>query len=872
MTSKNYGPGASGYLDPEGRSWETTVYQASKPILDKELNLIQDAEQDALLKLQRRSFPSGWVSDDFLNTTTSGLFVGPITTANTLSMSALWAHVNGWLVRVTNTNDNTGLNLLSLGASPAGVAAKRTDLVILEVWRRLIPASPATTGKSPAGRIWREGNVKVASGDDVTLNFADDILDGAVGAETTKRVQIQYRLRVVNGIDLFTYAFGIDDPTVVAHSVPAAAAAPDGVATVYTYANQSAAGDSGLWVAGNGNPANTLGTVDGYMYALPLAAIFRRNTSAFARNTNHNGGVAYPGPSDRPDGFFYDIIEEHDILDLRRGVAPTGWDLREVLEKNSNFLLDNVNQTEISQTVSGGGLDGHTVLWADEIGVSNANGGDGTTTGDTPGAEFVGEFDAVRRSFSDKCIYETMVLTFVPTDGSGGGPNWVAGDTITVSPSALRVYPYPSFNWASFAPSTAYIVSVDLVRFVGNTAGQITTDCAAYSISGIGTVPQGSLAIRIQDTTGITSQTLHVRLTVAYPTGVGLSKTPVQILGDNATVPTVQGVYINNPGQLPAASPILYSSLDTPTFTTANREVRLTYKTLSHTFTLYTNDGSNPTTRIVLPERAVTGTVSISVDGSPYGGVITVSNDGYTLSLAPGIVVGSHKIDVTLQTTRPLPANNEQLTIYYATTLSQTVREFLLGTSLQVTPKLVSQNILVLTAGSGSDGAAYPFPSQYVQPGGVYPGSGGSFTGDHELDGDLRVSITTLFTDTGFMQMTSHVPVVPSPDAFVLGRAPGDSDIEGRTYFKQVTSPYKPLAVGPTLSDPKKHKNLLPMLCELTADTLFGHKGQLVLVFLSRWASFDDTNSIAFLSNLVDNTTTASVYRLKGNLLSNRRS
>lgn len=875
MAVKNYGAGTSGYLDPEGRAWETTVFQAGKPILDKELQLVQDTEQNSALQLQRRSCPSGWVSDQFLNSSLPGVFNGMVTTANTVTIPSLTSYVNGWMVNVSYTGNNTGINQLDLGAGPAGAGAKRTDLVVLEVWRRLIGASPATAGKSAAGRIWRNGNVKVPSADDLTLNYADDILDGLVGSETTKRTQIQYRLRVITGVDLYTYQWGINDPIVVANSVPAAAASPDGVATVHAYANQSANGDSGLWRAGNGDPSNTLGTVDGYMYAVPLCAVFRRNTTAFNRNTNHNGGVAHPGPSDRPDGFFSNIIEARDVLDLRSGVAPTGWNLSEVLQKNLNFLFDNVNQTEIGTTLIGGGVNGHTIIWADEIGVSNANGGDGVTTGDTPGAEFIGEFDAVRRTFSDRVIYETVVLKYVPADGSGGGPNWAEGDEIAIDPSALPIWPYSAFNWAAHAPSNISIVEITRVALVAEVPGDDTWDSTTtatpnlvWTAFDLGEVPQGSVTLRLDAFSFTTcASALYVTVVIAYPAGVGLTKTPTTIFADNATAQTVQGVFINNPGQLPAGAPVLYSALNTPTFTPANREVSLTYTTVSHTFTFYPS--SIFMNVLTLPERAVNGTVSVTVNAAPYGGSVTLSSDGYNVTL--GGVTPGDTIVVTYQSIRPLPQNDEQLTVYYEARLPQTVREALLGTSRPVIPRFTSDNLYCLTAGSGTDGLAFPFPFQYVQVGGVYPGSGGSFAGDHELDGSLRVSIPAVFMDTGFMQLSTHLPVVPLPEDFVLGRAPGDVDIEGRSYFKQVTSSYKPFAVAPTLSDPKKHKNLLGMICELPADSVLGFKGQLVLVVLSRWASFDDANSILFNSVLASNTTTASIYRLKGNLLSNRR-
>jgi len=869
MSAKNYGTGTSGYLDPAERSWETTVYQASKPILDKELNLLQDAEQDATRKILRSTFPSGWVSDDYLASSASALFAGLTNTSNILQLNSLGAYVNGWWVNVTDTGNNTGLNVLNLGTAPSGAGASRTDLVILEVWRRLIPASPSTLGKSPAGRIWKNGNVKIASSDDMTLNYADDILDGAVGSETTKRVQIQYRLRVIHGVDLFTYPAGISDPTVVAMSVPPNAATPDGSSTVFTYVNQSSVGDPGLWLAGDGDPSNTLGTVDGRMFALPLAAIFRRNSTAFARNTNQNGGIAFGGSSDRPDGLFYDIISARDVLDMRSGSSPTGWDLTEVLQKNVNLLFDNVNQTEIGSTLFGGGMNGHTIIQADEIGVSNANGGDGVITGDTPGADFIGEFDSVRRSFSDRGIYETVVLKYLPSGGS-----WATNEVVTISPSNLPIWPYANTNWAAHAPSNISFVEITRVAFLGEAGGSNSTDIthSGWFSSGLGTTPQGAVTVQLTGAGAAAggSSPIFIWITVAYPSGVGLSKTPTTILGNNGTAGTVQGVYINNPGQLPATTPIYYNALTTPVFTQANREVQLTYQTVAHTRNYYS---TGATTTLFIPERIDSSQpVTVTINSVPYGGSQVISGDGYFITVAGGAVTGGQTIVITYQSIRPMPQNNEQLTVYYEARVPQTVRDALLGTSLSVVPRSVAQHLYVLTAGSGTDGQAYPFPYQYVQAGGVYPTSGGSFAGDHELDGDLRLSTTTLTADTGFMQLSVQVPVTPAPEAVTFVRSPGAKDIEGRTFFNASGTPYYFTGIAQTLSDPKKHKNILAMLCELSADTLLGPKGQLVLVLLSRWAIFDDSNSVGFVTNLANNSTTASVYRLKGNLLSNRRS
>lgn len=855
--AKDFGAAVSGYLDPEGRNWETTVYQSAKPVLDTELNLVQDTEQDMARRLRRRSLPSGWIAEDFLGTSDA---ISPIFTAsanaNELEIPQdLRAHVNGWLIRIGNTNSNTA-NLLDLGASPSGAGTKRTDLVILEVWRRLLAASPSTDGKSGSGRIWWFGNVKIDPTDDLTLNFADDILDGAVGSETTKRVQIQYRLRVIQGVDVFAYPYGLDDPTVVANSVPAAPAAPDGVATAFTYANQSSVGDPGLWVAGDGNPANTIGSVDGYMYAIPLMAVIRRNDTAFDRNTNHNGGVASPGPTDRPDGLFYDIFDAKDILDLRMGISPSGWNYAEVLEKNLNWLFDNVIRTEWTSTAIGGGVHGSTHLWADEIGITNVHGGDSITTGDTPGAQFIGEFDAARRRFSDRAITETIVLRYTT------GGTWAPGNTITIDPTALPIYPYTAFNFASYAPSD---ISFDIqkVLFIGDAALDNTAELTDYTIDNLGTVPPGSMTLTLGTLPGglAGDEDIYVYMTVEYPTGVGLSKTPV----------AQYGYVVNNPAQLPAGAPVSFGAFPPGSlqWDFPHREVGLQYRTGSLTRNFRAQYAGNI---IPMPER-VYAVVQVRVNTVPYVGIVTVSSDGYTVELTTGGgYLSNDFVEVDYEALRPLPQNDEQLTFYYDARAPQTIRDALLTASLPLIPRWISPHLYTMTVGSGSQDEAYPFPSQYVQVGTVYPTSGGTWAGDHELDGSGQVFIADFSAITGFLKLPAFLPMVPNPEEFEFIRLPGDIDSEGRSYYKEVLGApvYPPSASAQSLSEPRRHKVVLPVLAELSEDSTVGKKGQLVLVVISRIADFDDSNAVGFIATLAQNATCASVYRLKGNLLNRR--
>ena len=887
MTTKNFGAGVSAYLDVDGRSFETTVYQASKPVLDSELNQVQDVNQARNRSLFQLA-QSGWLSQDILDTSShsSGIFIAS-GTANELAMPPMKALVNGWPIVVDNTNGATN-NAISLGAPPA--SGLRTDLVILEVWRRLLSASPSTDGKSQTARIWRNGNVKIASGNDLALNFADDILDANVAAETTKRVQIQYRLRVIQGVDLDGYPSGIADPSVFAFSVPASAAAPDGTVSAFAYANQSGAGDGGLWRAGNGVPTNSLGTVDGYMYALPLCAVFRRNTTAFARDTNHNGG------SGRPDALTATIINARDVFDLRANVSFGGWDYCELLQKNVNLVLDNTLRTEQGGTPFPGASKGHTVLWADEIGpIDNA----GAAHLGIPGSVF----DGVRRRFSDRVVLETVVCRYVPTDQDGGGASWAPGSVLTIDPTALPIYPHASANYIAAAPSNVAIL--DVINWVGVGLGSGTSFIGSFddstgptglrktpaadefdSISGLGST--GSVVLTFSSS-GFNvpgpSQDLYVTLLISYPGGSdatagGLTKTPTADYGASSFV------IENQVTNLPAAAPFLFNSIvagiDQP-----HREALITYKTLTHTFSQGSHGAGGvfalpaDTDLLYCPERvASTPTPAITdvTTGEVYTGAVTISEDGHlllisTLAAAWNGVAPSpaDQMDISFQSVRAIPNNSVQCTIYYETRAPQTIRTALLGTTLTVIPRYVAPYLYTIVTGSGSLDEGYPFPHQYVQTSGVYDSSSPTYSGDHELDGLGLITVSDFNADTGFLQIPALVPAVPDPQSLTFTRVGGDVDVEGRSYFKEVPAGYLPSAFGQPLSDPKRHKNVLPMIAELATDGDVGPKGTLLLVMLSRWARFDSDNFVGFDSTLAQNFTSASVYRLKGNPLSPRR-
>jgi hypothetical protein len=294
----NYGNGVSRTLTPEQRAFLTVVFQKGKPPLDAEMNLGQQAAIERLSEYLRTIMPSGWLTDptqaasDFLTDPSwSNHFMLGNPASGEVS-PVVWAHVNGWLVPVAGTvlsTEGDVRNQVRLYPPPA--SDTRFDLVFLEVWQAVVAANPSEANKPEASKVWKYGNVEFGQ-----TNIDDDLVDGAIGRETTRRIQLQYRIRVFgqgaglgSSVALDVYPDGLDDPNVLGQG---SATTP---VTGFQFTNmRETLGDAGLWRAGDGNPNNGLGTVDGRVYAIPICGVSRRNTSTFTAinlsgNPNNNG-------------------------------------------------------------------------------------------------------------------------------------------------------------------------------------------------------------------------------------------------------------------------------------------------------------------------------------------------------------------------------------------------------------------------------------------------------------------------------------------------------------------------------------------------------------------------------------------------------
>jgi len=414
----NLGLNQTRVLDSSNRSFEAVIFQKKKPPLSCEWNLEGNLVAGHSQDVSQLVGPSGWVSIGYINANASestarvgDIITSPNYPANSFKLMAtdqgvltgtLSAWVNGMKVLVQGTNSLTDENnLIQLGAPPT--TAGRVDFVFLEVWRKLIGVSDV---------VYSHGNVLYGG-----VNYINDLVDPAVNVETSLRIQVQYRIRVVSDVDIGTFPEGFG-PNVYAQG-------PLLSPSTCTGANfTQVPGDPGLWRAGLGDSASqeTLNTVDGYTYAIPMFAVTRRNTNAFSNAHVNGAGFALADYlngviSDRPDNLYNNWIVADDIMDMRKTIKADN--LKETCNKAFQKLINGNLRGVMSYQNVGEGHYGDVLMQVDGI---NSLPNPGWFTN-------IGTGDGLRRVFSSASVIQNRTL--ISMDPPGG--TWTAPFTINPS-------------------------------------------------------------------------------------------------------------------------------------------------------------------------------------------------------------------------------------------------------------------------------------------------------------------------------------------------------------------------------------------------------------------------------------------------------
>lgn len=557
--------------------------------------------------------------------------------------------------------DPSSTDIVRLFAQTAGTAGNALTLVssvpvVLVVSGGTLTGGAARPNKPADDKLYRHGNTLCASG----VYLDDDIADPTLVYETAQRVQVQYRIRTTGAseaVDFKTQPDGFSNSAILAQGGEASPVAgyvfvpADGATSSGNTDAANFFADSGLWIAGDGSSsaASDLQTLDGFVYAIPICKVFRRNDAydggagaGFSPTANTNGGVVstHPGfanpvigaigagESDRPDGAFPDAINENDVMDLRKHVSMTGYDLQAEMDWQMRSLLagdmrtwaiDMVDKQELGNT---SGDVSTRPLVCNEIGRTTALGGNDVTSGDTTRGVTVRNFDHVARRFADQPVIERMVFELLPQDRAVGaiapgrtdpgkyvtkaaGTDWYEGDVITIDLATLNASRDGTWdpateslatvldNVADFMPSGSVITDVlSIYHDDGDYTSAVDQTVKVLEIYGLGTrkveitldenptsATGGRNVAAYQMVGDVGSgdvgspRRIFVELEITYPEGVGLTDTPDVTLTPEPNVYAFGPVVENNVAMRPAdmEDPIA------PSFRTGKREVALEY-------------------------------------------------------------------------------------------------------------------------------------------------------------------------------------------------------------------------------------------------------------------------------------------------------
>ena len=764
-------------------------------------------------------------------------------------------------------------------------------------------------------------------------------------------MQIQYRIRttgVAEAIDFKTEPDGFSNPNVLAQGTQASPVAtyvfvPADNATVSGPSDATDYGvvDPGLWIAGDGSSgaATALGTVDGFVYAIPLAFVFRRNDAfdsgagnGFDPDNNANGalpsthggfvnpiiGAIAAGDSDRPDGYFCDVIVATDVLDLRRQIVPGGLDLKAELDRQMAMLLDGTNRTWAIDTADKQNLgsfsgDASTqFLVCDEIGRA--------TIVSTRG-ELIAEFDHIRRRFADQPVIERLILSILPTDdvltepgkfvaqANAGYSGWYDGDVINIDFAALNAT--TDGTWADATKTvlggvvTGYwpagTMVTDVLRVFhddGNSAAVVSQAAAVDLITGVGTshvqitIGPNSTVADAGGTVGVpyvmsgvaidngSPRRIFVELEISYPAGEGTTNdVDLEITPDPI-------IYASGPVlELDTAQrPSDFESILAPAFRSPRREVGIEYVANSTVAaTPITDNVVSVDNQTVFFPRRVNGTtpptlidgvdlLARAIDGSTLYGdstqLVVIDPAGPNGPLSQ---LGQTLVNVTYFAQDALPnygATGYQIGVYYRANAPQTagVKAGGLGgmpSPLTVRPIAMNRDLWSGIAGVGSVEEGFPYESHGMSQIPVNNNvPAGDFGGEWFLTATANISVGDFSADTGLLNLHAMVQMDP-----VVGVefSTKDVDIEFRSHY-QVANPlsYRPTAMAQPLSGLATHKVWLPFLAVSTVDCPLYRKGEVLLVVITRYATVDAENTVAFDSGT---TVCAAVYRTSGLLL-----
>lgn len=350
----------------------------------------------------------------------------------------------------------------------------------------------------------------------------DDSIDPFQGLFTTERAQIQWAIRgqsIGLGYDFTKYRFGLDPGARTDEIVYGRGSSSTPVeSSIYQFTNMgSINGDTGLWRSGDGNTNNSLNTMDGYSYAMPVAVCFQLNSGPFSVQSNifgtsnpsssiPNSGLLSSKDSGRFDSKFADIVYQDHVIDTRQTIALEGFDNSLLCSQGFADLVSGATQCAIGRGKSPGNsplaLGSKLEYYVSMSSTALLN------------TDTVGSFDGFSNGFSSdqRTYYTTKQITINQKNVGISGRPWIQNDAFSISLPAQ---------------SLATIDSAQVQILVSQTNG---SNVPAFLLPGqISVSGLGTKTVFITLTANLTNTSfdpgtnpIFVTLGTKYPAGTGI--------------------------------------------------------------------------------------------------------------------------------------------------------------------------------------------------------------------------------------------------------------------------------------------------------------------------------------------------------------
>lgn len=327
----------------------------NKKITETELNEMQKIQEETRSSLIRQIVPTGFTYLKRADIKGDKIICNPNNQDNTIVLAPSKMFMNGYEIAIEGDDkflddgtEKEGYLKIELPNPPS--ALYNEHFLFLEFWFEEL-SQDSTIRKHG----YSEGEI-----------LANTIKDHRINAETSRRVGLKWRVRVIEDQNFSKWSEGFGYESDLEYS-PIYAQGPknskiENVDLVFRNATDSVFkdcdfyGDNNLWVGGrpwaNGehdlnSTNNILGIVENYVFAVPLMRVRRRNSSPYSIS-NPNGASQWideNSVSTHPNNLFYNKIIMDDIIDLRKSVSFDGWNTNILAEKSLKDLVTGNLQT-----------------------------------------------------------------------------------------------------------------------------------------------------------------------------------------------------------------------------------------------------------------------------------------------------------------------------------------------------------------------------------------------------------------------------------------------------------------------------------------------------------------------------------------------